>query len=294
MDKVQCTKHKLQASVRLQDQVSSRQKVWKRIEIARHAQRPRSSAYIKAFCKKFFSLHGDRLYGDDPAIITGFARIGSRKVLVVAQEKGCCTESRIRHNFGMVHPEGYRKALRCMKLAERFSMPIVVFIDTPGAYAGIEAEERGQGLAIAENLAQMFLLKVPIVVVLIGEGCSGGALAVGVGDHIAILEHAYYSVISPEACASILWKNASYKERAAEALQIQSEDLLQMGVVDHIITEPSGGAHCDPPQVYKSVEEHIKKTLEELSSISPEERLEQRYKKFRSIGADFWALSASL
>lgn len=276
------------------DPASSGSTAWRRIEIARHPKRPRSSEYIGALCKNFFSLHGDRLYGDDPAIITGFAQISSSKVLVVAQEKGCCTESRIKHNFGMVHPEGYRKALRCMRLAEKFSLPIVVFIDTPGAYAGIEAEERGQGVAIAENLAQMFLLEVPIIVVLIGEGCSGGALAIGVGDHVAILEHAYYSVISPEACASILWKSISYKEQAAEALRVQSENLLQLGVVDHIIEEPEGGAHCDRVSVYRAVQKHIEKTLESLASLSTQELLQRRYNKFRSIGADLGALSLHL
>lgn len=258
---------------------------WERVVICRHASRPRSVDYIRAFCDDFTQLHGDRLYRDDSAIIAGLCRIGGQKFMVIAQEKGCDTQSRISRNFGMPHPEGYRKALRCMELAAKFKLPVVTLLDTPGAFAGLAAEERGQGWAIAKNLFEMARLPTPIIVVLIGEGCSGGALGIGIGDRIGMLEHAYYSVISPEACSSILWKDNKKKEWAAGALKMHAEQLLEMGIIDDILAEPEGGAHADPAAVFKSVESYIIQKRKELSSVPVETLLEERYQKFRRMGS---------
>jgi len=257
---------------------------WQRVEISRHPKRPRSVDYIKAICANFNEIHGDRLYRDDPAIIAGFCEVGGVKCMVIAQEKGCDTESRLKRNFGMPHPEGYRKALRCMKLAEKFDLPILTILDTPGAFAGLAAEERGQGWAIANNLMEMAGITVPIAVLLIGEGCSGGALGMGVGDRIIMLEHAYYSVISPEGCASILWKDSQKKETAAAALKMQAEDLLPLGIVDQVIEEPQGGAHHDPDTVFADVESAVVSAWKDLSTLSSKELLDKRYEKFRHIG----------
>lgn len=257
---------------------------WQRVLICRHASRPRAVNYIESLCDDFMELFGDRHYRDDRAIITGLCKIGATKFLVIAQEKGCDTESRLYRNFGMPHPEGYRKALRCMRLAEKFQLPVLCLIDTPGAFAGLSAEERGQGWAIAQNLGEMARLKTPIVVVLIGEGCSGGALGIGVGDRIAMLEHAFYSVISPEGCASILWKDSKKKELAAEALKMFPENLLALGIIDEIIDEPLGGAHYDPSIVYQSVKNYILEQWNVLKNISPDLLIEQRYQKFRKMG----------
>jgi acetyl-CoA carboxylase carboxyl transferase subunit alpha len=257
---------------------------WERVVISRHPARPRSVDYIRAICQNFTELHGDRLYRDDTAIIAGLCYISGEKFLVIAQEKGCDTESRLKRNFGMPYPEGYRKALRCMQIAAKFRIPILCLLDTPGAFPGLAAEERGQGWAIANNLFEMARLPTPIIVLLIGEGCSGGALGIGVGDRIGMLEHAYYSVISPEGCASILWKDSNKKELAAAALKMQAEELLQMGIIDDKIDEPEGGAHLDPPKVFKSIENYTLEKRKELTALSVSALLEQRYQKFRRMG----------
>jgi acetyl-CoA carboxylase carboxyl transferase subunit alpha len=268
----------------LKKEVYSRLTPWERVMICRHPARPRSVDYIKNICEEFTELYGDRLYRDDRAVITGLAKIGGVKFMVIAQEKGCDTESRLHRNFGMPHPEGYRKAMRCMRLAAKFRLPVLSLLDTPGAYAGLAAEERGQGWAIAQNLLEMARLPTPIIIILIGEGCSGGALGMGVGDVIAMLEHAYYSVISPEACSSILWKDTSEKERAAEALKMHGEALLQLNIIDTIIEEPLGGAHHDPKSVYEAVKAHIAAQWEILKLIPTETLIEKRYQKFRAMG----------
>ena len=261
-----------------------------RLAICRHPKRPRSLDYIREMFDVFEEIHGDRLYRDDHAIITGFAEIGQHKFVVVAQEKGSDTESRLFRNFGMPYPEGYRKAMRVMRLAEKFGLPILSFIDTPGAFAGLEAEERGQGWAIAENLWEMARLKTPMISIIIGEGCSGGALGIGVSDRILMLEHAYYSVISPEACTSILWKDGTPEELAqakalvVEALKLHSEDLIEQDIVDEIIPEPLGGAHYNPQEVYTKVKIAILETLAVLMTKSKEDLLEERYQKYRKIG----------
>ncbi len=257
---------------------------WDRVAICRHPQRPHSIDYIQNMMEDFTELAGDRTFQDDHAVITGLARIGGRKFMVIGQEKGKDTESRIYRNFGMPHPEGYRKALRCMRLADKFNIPIVTLIDTPGAYPGLSAEERGQGWAIANNLMMMGQIAVPIIVVLVGEGCSGGALGIGVGDTIAMLEHSYYSVISPEGCASILWKDAGKNALAAAALKMHPEDLMKFDIIDAIIPEPQGGAHHDPVQVYASVKSFISEQGELLSEIPKERLLNHRYEKFRKMG----------
>ncbi|CCB88678.1 acetyl-CoA carboxylase carboxyltransferase subunit alpha [Simkania negevensis] len=270
---------------KLKHQVYSHLTPWERVMICRHAQRPRSVDYIKNLCESFTEIFGDRLFRDDHSIVTGLAMIGGKKFVIIAQEKGCDTDSRLFRNFGMPHPEGYRKALRAMKLAEKFHLPVLSFLDTPGAYPGLTAEERGQGVAIATNLLEMARLKTPVIIVLIGEGCSGGALGMGVGDIVGMLEHAYYSVISPEGCASILWHDAAKNEIAAEALRMHAEDLLEFGVIDKIIEEPQGGAHHNPKVVYENVKKFILKERERLTKIPLDELLESRYQKFRKLGA---------
>lgn len=273
--------HKLD---QLKEKVYSQLTPWERVMISRHPARPRSIDYIKHLCEDFVEIFGDRLFRDDSAIIAGFAKIGGEKFMVIAQEKGCDTESRLKRNFGMPHPEGYRKAMRCMRLAAKFNLPVLSLLDTPGAHAGLAAEERGQGWAIANNLFEMARLPTPVIVVLIGEGCSGGALGMGVGDVIGMLEHAYYSVISPEGCASILYKDAQKKELAAGVLKMQVEDLLKWGIVDVMIPEPLGGAHHDPSLVYKNVKQFILTEWNTLKSLPLDVLLEQRYQKFRRMG----------
>lgn len=268
----------------LKEKVYSELTPWQRVEICREAGRPRSVNYIKAFCEDFVELHGDRYFRNDTAIIAGLCKIGGVKFMLIAQEKGCDTESRIKRNFGMPHPEGYRKALRCMELAAKFQLPVLSLIDTSGAFAGLAAEERGQGWAIAKNLMEMAELPTPIIVVIIGEGCSGGALGVGIGDRILMLEHSYYSVISPEGCASILWKDSQKKAIAASALKMQAEDLLPLGIIDEIIKEPRGGAHHNPDAVYQDVKSAILANWEEIKNIPIGTLLEERYQKFRKIG----------
>lgn len=270
---------------KLKEQVYSQLSPWERVAICRHPDRPRSVDYIKNICESFTEIFGDRLFRDDQAIVAGLGVIEGQKFVIVAQEKGCDTESRLYRNFGMPHPEGYRKALRVMKLAEKFNLPVLSFLDTPGAYPGLTAEERGQGSAIATNLLEMANLKTPVIVVLIGEGCSGGALGMGVGDVFGMLEHAYYSVISPEGCASILWRDAAKNEEAAATLKMQAEHLLEFGVIDEIIEEPQGGAHHDPQLVYDGVKKFVLKEAKRLAKVPEDDLLEKRYQKFRKLGA---------
>lgn len=257
---------------------------WQTVQVARHPNRPLLGDYIKLMVKDFRELHGDRCFGDDRAILTGFGHIGRERVLLVGQNKGKTTKEKIACNFGCPNPEGYRKALAKMKLAEKFGIPVVTLIDTPGAYPGIGAEERGQAQAIANSLNQMSRLRVPIICIVIGEGGSGGALGVGVGDRLAILEFAYYSVISPEGCAAILWRDGSQAPIAAEALKLTSKDLLKLGLVDTVISEPLGGAHRSVHDTVYNVEKYIVKTLRDLKRIKIENLVETRYDKLRSIG----------
>ena len=262
----------------------SRLSAWQTVQVARHPKRPLASDYLDLMVKDFRELHGDRCFGDDRAIVTGLGHIGRERVLVVAQNKGKNTKQKIACNFGCPNPEGYRKALAKMKFAEKFNIPIVTLIDTPGAYPGVGAEERGQAQAIAVNLQEMSRLKVPVICIVIGEGGSGGALGIGVGDRLAILEFAYYSVISPEGCAGILWRDGSQAPLAAEALKLTSKDLYKLGLVDEIIQEPLGGAHRNMHDAVYNVEKYILKTLRELKRVKIENLLEDRYLKLRSIG----------
>jgi len=257
---------------------------WQRVAICRHPERPRAVDYIKNICEEFTEICGDRLFRDDPSIIMGFAKIGGVKFMIIGQEKGCDTESRLKRNFGMPHPEGYRKAMRGMRLAAKFNLPVLCLMDTPGAYPGLAAEERGQGWAIAQNLWEMARLKTPMIGILIGEGCSGGALGIGVTDVVAMLQHSYYSVISPEGCASILWKDTSKSATAAETLKMMPEDLLGLEIIDAIIEEPLGGAHHDKTQTFASIKKYILQEWEMLKLVPLETLIEDRYQKFRKMG----------
>ncbi len=257
---------------------------WQTVKVARHPQRPLFGDYLNLMVKDFRELHGDRTFGDDRAIITGLGKIGREKVLVVGQDKGRTTKEKISCNFGCPNPEGYRKAMAKMKFAEKYGIPVVTLIDTPGAYPGIGAEERGQAQAIAINLMEMSRLKVPVVCVCIGEGGSGGALGIGVGDKFAMLEFAYYSVISPEGCAAILWRDGSKADLAAEALKLTSKDLHSLGLVDDVIKEPLGGAHRNIHDTVYNVEKYIVKSLKQFKKINPDKLIEARYKKLRAIG----------
>ena len=258
---------------------------WHRVQIARHPQRPYTQDYINMFMSDFIELHGDRSFSDDQAIIGGFAKMDHRKIIVIGHQKGRDTKENLRRNFGCAHPEGYRKALRIMQLAEKFNLPIVIFIDTPGAYPGIGAEERGQAQAIALNLREMTSIGVPIIAIIIGEGGSGGALGIGIADKVCVLENAYYSVISPEGCAAILWKNGSKAPEAAAVLKLTAPDLLKMGIIDEVIPEPLGGAHTDSERMGQTLKEAIRRNLQELNALKKEELLKLRYKKFRGMGA---------
>ncbi len=273
-----------QTHVGLLKETYSKLTPWQTVQVARHPGRPQSVDYIHAVVKDFAELHGDRRYGDDPAIITGFGRIGPHKCLIVAHNKGKETKEKIACHFGCAHPEGYRKAMAKMKLAEKFGLPIVTLIDTPGAYPGIGAEERGQAEAIAYNLREMSRLKTPIVCIVIGEGGSGGALGIGVGDRIAMLQYAWYSVISPEGCAAILWKTGEQAEAAAEQLHLTAEENIKIKTVDEVIKEPLGGAHRDVKAATEAVENWVSQTLRELKRFKIENLVERRYKKFRNIG----------
>lgn len=257
---------------------------WQRVQIARHPKRPYTLDYINIIMTDFVEIHGDRVFADDKAMVAGFARTDKEKVLVVGHQKGKDTKENLLRNFGSAHPEGYRKAIRAMKLAEKFYIPIVIFIDTPGAYPGIGAEERGQAGAIAYNLMEMIKISVPIVIYVIGEGGSGGALGIGLGDRLAVLENAYYSVISPEGCAAILWKDRARAPQAAEALKLTAEELYNLGLIDEVIKEPLGGAHRNPQFSAQEIKKSITKNLSELEKLSKEKLLEQRYEKFRKIG----------
>ncbi len=276
---------KMEANLeQMKQMIYSQLKPWDRVSICRHPGRPHAMDYIEHLSDEFVELFGDRAFQDDHAIVAGLAKIQGQKYVVIGQEKGKDTESRIYRNFGMPHPEGYRKAMRCMRLAEKFQLPVITFLDTPGAYPGLTAEERGQGWAIANNLWEMSRLATPIIVILIGEGCSGGALGMGIGDVVGMLEHSYYSVISPEGCASILWKDPTKNSVAAAALKMQAEDLLELGVIDEIIPEPLGGAHLDLPAAYAQVKSFIHKQWEALRFVPLDLLLENRYQKFRKIG----------
>ena len=257
---------------------------WQRVQIARHPKRPYTLDYVDMILTDFIQLHGDRSFADDKALVGGLAMLEDYKIMIIGHQKGHDTKENIKCNFGCAHPEGYRKALRLMRLAERFSLPIVIFIDTPGAYPGIGAEERGQAQAIALNLREMVEIATPIIIVVIGEGGSGGALGVSVGDRICVLENAYYSVISPEGCAAILWKNSTKAPEAAQALKLTAHDLLKFGIIDEVIPEPLGGAHRDTEKMAATLKESLSKNLSQLKDIPLEQLLQLRYKKFRDIG----------
>lgn len=258
---------------------------WQRVQLSRHPNRPYTLDYINALCgESFLELHGDRTVKDDKAMIGGLGKIGNQTFMFIGQQKGYNTKTRQYRNFGMANPEGYRKALRLMKSAEKFDIPVVSFIDTPGAYPGIEAEERGQGEAIARNILEMTRLKVPIIVVIIGEGASGGALGIGVGDKVLMLENTWYSVISPESCSSILWRSWEYKEQAAAALKLTATDMKRMKLIDEIVKEPSGGAHSDREKTFEIVRNKIQKHYRDLKKLSPEALVEKRMDKYNSMG----------
>jgi len=258
---------------------------WQRVQLARHPERPYTLDYIYLMTEDFIELHGDRTYRDDKAIVGGFAKIDEYKVMIIGQQKGRDTKSNVYRNFGMANPEGYRKALRLMKLAEKFNKPVITLIDTPGAYPGLEAEQNGQAEAIARNLLEMSRLKVPIIVVIIGEGASGGALGIGVGDRVLMLENTWYSVISPESCSSILWRSWDYKEQAAEALKLTADDLLELQIIDRIVPEPLGGAHKDHKMMAVTLKNVLKEELENLVKVKPDKMLQNRIEKFGKMGA---------
>ena len=257
---------------------------WQRVQIARHPQRPYTLDYIGMIMSDFIEVHGDRSFSDDKAMVSGFAKIDELKIMVIGHQKGKDTKENLKRNFGCAHPEGYRKALRVMQMADKFALPVVIFIDTPGAYPGVGAEERGQAQAIALNLREMMRIAVPMIAIVIGEGGSGGALGVGVTDRVCVLENSYYSVISPEGCAAILWKNGAKAPDAAEVLKLTAADLLKMGVIDEMVPEPLGGAHRDPQRMAQTLKETINKNLKELMALDKEELLKLRYKKFRNMG----------
>ncbi len=262
---------------------------WRRVQLARHPNRPHSLDYINRLIRDFQELHGDRFYADDPAIVAGFGYFDGRPVVVIGQQKGRTTKQKLHRNFGMPKPEGYRKAIRFMKLAEKFSRPVITLLDTPGAYPGIDAEERGQAEAIAVNLREMARLEVPVIAAVIGEGGSGGALALGVANRVLMLENAIYSVISPESCAAIIYRDAGLAAKAAAALRLTAPDLLGLGLIDEIVAEPPGGAHEQHDQAAERLGQALRRALAELAPMSPEELVEQRYRKFRQMGNYFTA-----
>jgi len=269
----------------LQESVFTNLTRWQKVQLARHPDRPYTLDYINLMTSDFVELHGDRLFRDDKALVGGFAKLEGRTVMILGQQKGRDTKSNLYRNFGMMQPDGYRKALRLMKLAAKFGKPIITLIDTPGAYPGLEAEERGQAEAIARNLYEMSRLPVPIIVVVIGEGASGGALGIGVGDRILMMEYTWYSVISPESCSSILWRSWDYKEQAAEALKLTAPDLLEEGLIDRIVPEPPGGAHRDPQRAAMILKEVLTEELKVLSKMKPARLLKKREEKFAKMGA---------
>ncbi|XWN36353.1 MAG: acetyl-CoA carboxylase carboxyltransferase subunit alpha [Balneola sp.] len=258
---------------------------WQRVQLARHPDRPYTTDYIDSFVDDFVELHGDRYHADDKAIVAGLGKIDGESVMVIGHQKGRDTASRTYRNFGMANPEGYRKAYRLMKLAEKFKIPIITFLDTPGAFPGLEAEERGQAEAIAKNLKMMATLKVPLIAIVIGEGASGGAIGIGMGNEVYMMENTWYSVISPESCSSILWKTWDYKEQAAANLKLTAKDLEELEVIDGVIPEPLGGAHRNPEEAAELVRSQIIKSLKRLKKLSPNKLIEQRIEKYSSIGA---------
>jgi acetyl-CoA carboxylase carboxyl transferase subunit alpha len=269
----------------LRENIFSNLTRWQRVQLARHPERPYTLDYIGMMTTGFIELHGDRLFGDDKSIVGGFAKLGDETVMVIGHQKGRDTKSNLFRNFGMPQPEGYRKALRLMKLAVKFGKPIITMIDTPGAYPGIEAEERGQAEAIARNLFEMSHLPVPIVVIVIGEGASGGALGIGIGDRILMLENTWYSVIAPESCSSILWRSWEYKEQAAEALRLTAPDLYEQKIIDRIVPEPPGGAHRNPQQAAAILKDTLIEEIRPLKKIRPDKLIEKRIEKFSVMGA---------
>lgn len=269
---------------RLQEETFSNLTRWQRVQVARAPGRPTALDYLHATFDNFFELHGDRTLGDDPAIVAGFAELDGTDVIVIAQQKGRDTKENIHRNFGMAHPSGYRKAMRMFDLADRFNLPVITLIDTPGAYPGLAAEEQGQAWVIAESIQRMSRLRVPAVSLVIGEGGSGGALAIGVGNRVLIMENAIYSVISPESCAAILWRDAAEAEQAAEALRLTATDLLALDVVDRVVQEPLGGAHHNPAQTLTDVRAVLREELTHLAALSPDELLTQRFARFRKLG----------
>ena len=259
---------------------------WNRVQLSRHPDRPYTLNYIEKMCTNFIELHGDRNFKDDKAMVGGFAELGDKTVMIIGQQKGNNTKTRQYRNFGMANPEGYRKALRLMKLAEKFNKPIITLIDTPGAYPGLEAEERGQGEAIARNIYEMISLKVPVICVVIGEGASGGALGIGVGDKVVMMENTWYTVISPESCSSILWRSWDKKEVAAEQLRLTGTDMMKFGLVDEVIPEPLGGAHWDYEEAANNLKKYLIPMINELEKTSPQKRVDDRIEKFGKMG--FW------
>lgn len=257
---------------------------WQRVQVSRHPDRPYTLYYIEKIFTHFTELYGDRQVKDDKAMVAGMAMLNDMPVMVMGQQKGINTKMRQMRNFGMANPEGYRKALRLMKLAEKFNRPIITFIDTPGAFPGLEAEERGQAEAIARNLFEMVNMKVPVICIVIGEGASGGALGIGVGDKVTMLENTWYTVISPESCSSILWRSWNFKEKAADELKLTSEDMSGFGLVDDVVPEPLGGAHADPEKMAETLKEYLVKSINELSAIDPEVRINNRIEKFSKMG----------
>ncbi|HYK56902.1 MAG TPA: acetyl-CoA carboxylase carboxyltransferase subunit alpha [Flavisolibacter sp.] len=281
----------------LEDDILERRKevtqnltAWQKVQLSRHPDRPYTMKYIQNMTTNFVELYGDRNVKDDKAMVGGFAQLNGETVMIIGQQKGINTKTRQMRNFGMANPEGYRKALRLMRLAEKFGKPIITLIDTPGAYPGLEAEERGQGEAIARNIYEMIRLKVPVICVIIGEGASGGALGIGVGDRVYMMQNTWYTVISPESCSSILWRSWDKKEIAAEQLKLTAENMKGFGLVDGIIPEPAGGAHWDYVEAAQILKEHLVKVLQELKPLSPEERINQRIEKFGKMG--FWEETA--
>jgi len=269
---------------KLRQDIYARLNRWQRVQLARHPQRPYTLDLVERMVEDFFELHGDRRFSDDPAIVAGVGRMDDLRMVIIGHQKGRNTKEKLYRNFGMPHPEGYRKALRVMQLAEKFSLPVVSFIDTPGAYPGIGAEERGQAEAIARNLFEMSHLRVPILIVVIGEGASGGALGIGVGDRLIMLENTWYSVISPEGCAAILWRDASKAEQAAEAMKVTARDLLEMGIADEIIPEPVGGAHRNHDETARIVKKNVLRHLRELLAVPADELIARRVEKYRKMG----------
>ena len=275
----------------LEEKISSKRKDiyanlsgWQKVQLSRHPERPYTLYYVTTMCDKFIELHGDRYAGDDHAIVSGLAKLDGQTVMIIGHQKGINTKMRQYRNFGMANPEGYRKALRLMKMAERFGFPVVTLIDTPGAFPGLEAEQRGQAEAIARNLFEMAQLRVPILCYIIGEGASGGALGIGLGDKVFMLEYTWYSVISPESCSSILWHSWDYKERAAEALKLDADNMLSFGLIDAIVKEPEGGAHQAPEQMAGILKQHILSELAKLNPMDPDDRIEQRIDKYGKMG----------